>query len=528
MFGIQPYSTQPFSMTGEVRIVFDMGFLNDTAFTFAIYVSSIAGYATRPSDALPSQPFRGVLQSYSFDRSILQSDIGQFSTSGGSLVISNQDAFYDFLPIDYTIDARPVNIKLSRTDKSYDDAYTLARVTSTGWNITVDAVTIDLIDYGYKIDVPMQVQTYLGTGGLEGTADLMGKRLPLVFGFARDISPVNLIPPLLIRQVCSEQVEDIVNVYDRGAALTKGANYSTYAALVAASVPPSSYVTCKELGLFKMGSEPSGTVTADVKGINSGGYITTTADIVRWAVLNRTQLLANINLSEKTFDEVNAEQSAPIDCYLNPDDGTTVAVFVQELMTGIGGWGGFFRNGLFYVRLFKGPANLPLASFSRKDMFGGDIQKEPLPSNYRPPPWRWRIPYAKCWTVQTDLAGVVAQDHKSFVAQEYRLAEASNNAILVDHPFAQDGQPPKSFFSNLVDAQAEADRRLQLFRFAKAIYRATFPRRMLQFEIGDEIFIQHERFDLIFGRPMIIVEMRENLNFANTTSLDVVEVALYG
>ncbi|MDI4231459.1 hypothetical protein OZ411_01350 [Bradyrhizobium sp. Arg237L] len=510
----------------DLRVYFDMTMDLDASLTLKIYVSTAAGFATRPTDTPANQPFRGVLQSFKFTRSIMESDIGQFTTGKGTLVISNADAYYDFLPLSYAVDGRPITIKIGRRDRAYAEAFPLAKLTASGWNVDGDAITIDLEDFSYKLEVPAQPNVYGGTGGADGGADLTGKRKPLVLGKALNVTPVLLVPNLLIYQVHDGSVQAIDAVYDRGAQLTAGSDVASYAALVAASVSAGQYATCRALGLFKLGSSPSGTVTADVRGENTGGYIETTADIVRWALRTRTALVDPTDLDAASFDAVNAAQPAGIGYFVAPDDSLTVAALIQKLMGGIGGWGGHKLDGLFEVRIFGAPSGNPVASFARGDMLGGDIKREPLPDAYRPPRWRWRVPYARCWTVQTDLAGGVSAARKAFVAEEYRLAEASSQTILTDHPFAQDRDPVEAYFQNEADATAEAERLIALWKTTRAIYRATVPRRALRRDMGDEIGVTHPRFDLSQGRSMIVVETSISVDPA--AGVDSVEVAAYG
>jgi hypothetical protein len=528
-YSVVPFSTQAFSTTGrDVRVVFEMAFSFDVSLNFILYVATTAGFATKPSDSLPNQPFRGVLQSYSFARSILQHDIGQFTTGTGSLVIANDDAHYDFLPQNYAIDGRPINLRVGRADDPYDASFPFARLTATGWNIDTGNVSIDLVDYSYKLEVPMQPNVYGGSGGADGGADLAGKRKPMVFGAAREVPAVLLVPSLLIYQVNDGSIQAVTSVHDRGVALSAGSNYADYAALAAASITAGQYGTCLALGLFKLGSAPSGTVTADVAGDNSDGYVVTTADIVRWALRRRTSLADPGDLFVASFSDLNTAQAAPIDYWIGPQDSLTVAAFIANIMGGVGGWGGHRLDGKFAVRIFKAPTGNPVAFYSRNDMLGGDIKREPLPAAYKPPPWRWRVPYARCWTVQTDLAGSVSAAHKAFVAEPYRLAESSNASVKVDHPFAQDRDPVVAYFSNQSDAAAEALRRLNLFKATNSIYRMTLPRRALRQDMGDEIRVTHPRFDLPSGRSMIVVESRADISAAGGGALDCVEIAAYG
>lgn len=527
MYAVSPYGAIPYAATAQdMRVYFDMTMDLEASLTLKIYVSTGSGYASLPGDTLPNQPFRGVLQSFQFRRSIMQSDIGQFTTGSGRLVISNADAEYDFLPLSYAIDGRPITIKVGRRDASYDEAFTLARLTASGWNIDTDSITIDVVDFSYKLEVPMQPNVYGGTGGVDGGADLTGKRKPLCFGKPRNVSPVLLVPSLLIYQVHDGSIQAVDNVYDRGATLTAGANYASYALLAAAVVTAGQYATCLALGLLRLGSAASGTVTADVQGENTAAYIEKTADVVQWALLNRTVLVAG-DLDAGSFTTVNAAQPAPIDYFLGPDDNLTVAAFVQNLMGGIGGWGGHKLDGTFEVRVFRAPTGTSVASFNRGDMLSSDIKREPLPSAYQPPRYRWRVPYQRNWTVQTDLAGTVSATRKAFVAEPVRLASATSATIQTDHPFAQDRDPVQSYFQNLSDATAEAARLIALFKTTRAIYRMSLPRKALRRDMGDEIVVTHPRFDLSQGRSMIVTETDVNVTVGDN-SIDSVEIAAYG
>lgn len=530
MYGGNPYSALPYSASGsfyDQRAYFDMTMDVTAALTLKVYVSTAAGDATFPTDTLPNQPFRNVLQSFQFTRSIMQADIGQFTTGTGNLVFSNADANYDFLPASYAIDGRAITVKIGDRNVSYDQWFPLARVTAKTWRIKTDSIEVPLVDYSYKLEVPMQSNTYGGTGAADGGADLTGKRKPLTFGYCQNISPVLVVPASLIYQVHDGSVQAIDAVYDRGAALVFGSDAANYAALVALAVSAGQYSTCKASGLFKLGSQPAGTVTADVHGENGSGYIEKTADVVQWAVLNRTVLVAG-DLSASSFTALNASQPAPIGYFVGPDDNITVAAFVANVMSGIGGWGGHRLDGTFEVRRFEAPSGTPAASFTRADMVGADIQRESLPTAYDPPRQRWRVPYARNWTVQTDLAGTVSATRKAFVAEPYRLAQATSATILVDHPFAQDRDPVIAYFQNLPDATAEAARLIALFKTTRAIYRFPAPRRALLRDLGDVIQVTHPRFDLSQGRLMTIVETIANVQTTQGTGIDTVEIAAYG
>jgi len=219
-------------------------------------------------------------------------------------------------------------------------------------------------------------------------------------------------------------------------------------------------------------------------------------------------------------------QSAPIGYWLGPDDTATVADVVAHIMNGIGGWAGFRRDGRLEVQIFRAPTGVYEASFDRSDIFA--ITREQLPSGLSPPPWRWRVPYQRNWTVQTDLAGSVSADRKAIVTNPYRLAESASTQIQTDHPLAQDPAPVDAYYSLQSDAQAEADRRLALFKKVRGLYRMTLPRKALTLRLGAEIKVTYPRWDLSVGKTMIVVEISENLTAPQQGTIDTVEVVAYG
>ena len=529
-FGSEGFGTAPFCAAGRaVRAYFDMALDLSAELTVVLYVSNAPGYATRPDDSLRSQPFAGRLEKFSFQRSILQNNIGEFTTGAGQLVIKNTDAFYDELSQVYTIDGRPITIYIGRSDGAFDDAVLVARLTARGWLIAAGGITIDLVDFSYKLEVPLQPNVYGGTGGQDGGPDLAGKRKPLALGTLSNITPVVLVTSLLIYQVHDGSVQSIDVVYDGAAALTNAGNVASYAALVAASVTAGTFVTCVALGLFKLGQAPAQQVTADVHGENTSGFKSTTADIVRWAIATRSVLMDPEDLAVSSFDDVNATQPAPVGFYHGPDDELTVAAFCQKMMGGIGGWCGHRLDGTFEVRIFQAPSGDPVASFTRDDMLLPDIEKEPLPDAYNPPPYRWRVPYQRNWTVQTSgLLGTVSADRRAYVAEPYRLAEVATPSIQADHPFAHDRDPVEAYFANQADAQAEAQRLTELFKVTRSLYRQRVPRRGLRRDMGDVIKNTHPRHDLSFGRLMTLVEVNIDIDFTQRTKIDAVELVSYG
>jgi hypothetical protein len=291
-------------------------------------------------------------------------------------------------------------------------------------------------------------------------------------------------------------------------------------------VPSGQYATCLALGVFRLGSNPSGQVTADVQGDKTGGsFVATTAGIIRRWVTRVADIADPADLYLPSFDRLNGEQPAPVGYGLTPDDSHTIADVVADMMHGIGGWGGFRKDGLLEVQRFTAPAAQAVFDLTRVEILS--IKREALPSSLTPPPFRQRVPYDRNWTVLSNFAGVVGADRKAYLASRYRLSEASAASIRGDHPFAQDPDIRECYFLLKTDSDAEALRLLNLYRVERALYRITGPRRMLHQNIGDTVRVTFPRWDLSVGRNMIIVAVSANPQ-KQSGQIDIVEWVCYG
>jgi hypothetical protein len=136
------------------------------------------------------------------------------------------------------------------------------------------------------------------------------------------------------------------------------------------------------------------------------------------------------------------------------------------------------------------------------------------------------VPYARAFTTQTNLTTAVSAARKAFLAEAVRLGGAEDANIKVDHPFATDPEPIQAYFRDKTDADAEGQRRIDLFRTTRALYRFSVDRRGLLLDVGDVIKLTHERFDLTLGRLMVVLTLNEKVDFS--TEIETVEIVAYG
>lgn len=500
---------------------------------FRIYAAT-REFITNPSDTLSNTPFWGTVQkALRFDRSIIGGQgFGDVTAGWGELELINAEGDYDYLIGNYAIDGRRVVVKIGAAGGAYNGFRTLFDGTATDWEPQEDVLRVFLRDNAYKLEVPASPNLYGGTGGLDGTEELKGKRKPRAFGPVANVTPPALIPTELVYQVNDGPVSAITAVYDRAVVLAAAGDYTTAALLRAASIGAAGsgaaieageYATCLAAGIFRLGGSPVGTITCDCEGDAPGGlYVDSTADIVKRLIVGTAGLADPGEISQPSFDAFNADQPAPVGYWIADGSEVTVQQVVSELLTGAGGFGGFRRNGRFEIQVFKEPSGIPTARYDKIDLI--EISRERLPGDLSPTPWRFRVQWGRNWTVQTDVdgqAGVIPA-RVAFLREEVRLAEASDQRIRADRPLGKDIEPGLSFFAEEGAAEAEAQRRLALYSKASGLYRMKFRNRAFIHDIGDVVLVTYPRWDLVSGRLLRLVSISED------TDEDTVEIVGFG
>lgn len=515
-FGDHPFGHLPFAGVPDISATVQATFGVVATSDYRVYVGTREEF-TAAGDLPPRQPIEGTLANLTFKRSIIGGAgiFGPVLEGSGEITINNTDARYDIFPQQYAVDGRAIVAKIGGVSTLYRNRLVVLNGTASDLIVDDDTLRISAEDKGYRLEVPLQTSLYGGAGGADGGSDLAGKRKPRAFGYPRNCECPLVSANDLIYQVNDGPVNDIPAVYDRAVALTQGADYASYAALAAASISAGQYATCLAEGFFRLESQPDGTVTADIEGdATDSTFVSTTADVVRRILNLASDLSDPAEIYEPAFTAFAAVQSAAIGYWADHNDNSSVADALARLLRGVTGWWGFTRQGKFGIWVFSAPVGPPVWSF-RDDRESIRITRDRVPESLSPPPWRFRVAYARNETVQTDLDGSnVSAERRAFCAEPFRLATSDATlgaSIKSDHPFAQDPAPIESYFVNQSDAQTEADRLQTLFRASRALYRVTLGLQPYNLDVGDVIELQRNRYDLAAGRMMRVGEVSENM-----------------
>ena len=212
---------------------------------------------------------------------------GVVALTAAELIVSDQDNWASDLARYSTADGRDAEIRVAAvTDPRASDFGTPLRDTVMAWRGTVRRVErlagrrarVSLTDPTARLEAPLQPARYTGAGGLQGSAALADRPMPVCMGRNFNVAPVYLgnvdlgdgALPTFQSHWRAVVAHDAVRI--RGVEQTP--------TLTAPGV--SEFRDWPALGVFQIGSTPDGTVTCGVRG-EAAGYPNTVPAVI-WAL----------------------------------------------------------------------------------------------------------------------------------------------------------------------------------------------------------------------------------------------------
>jgi hypothetical protein len=487
----------------------------------ATLLYSSHGFISAAADTPARTWYDGRIANVQLARQIFgRSGVGGMTRTSGEITLVNSDGALDTLLSDYAIDGRAAKLLLGRPNEArsnYGTVFTgVVRSAIVGAEFRL-AVSdgLDRIE-----DVPVVATTYAGTGGLEGGSDLKGKHKPKVYGEVFNISPPLVDSVKLIYQLSDGAINAVPAVYDRGIALTNGGDYASQSELESVSPSAGQYRVYKAGGYFRLGATPAGLCTADVQGDASPTYINTTSDIV--ARLLSIAAIDSTGLDLTSFSRLTVDAPGAVGIWIW---GGSVRDAVEQLLAGIGAYGGFSRTGLVSVGVIKAAdaatpseyiedgyiADGYYESFtdSISDSYTeteiGEIEREPLPSVVEPAIWRANVAWQHNYTVQTDLASGVTAERRVFADKADRIAESTDLTVKSRRLWAPEYGPTGNLYATQAAADTEALRLRNLWNETRALFRVPLPPVAMSRDIGDVVTITHSRHGVSAGRDVRVL-----------------------
>lgn len=406
---------------------------------------------------------------------------GDSSIAFGEVVLVNAHGRYDAWA-DYSFNGRPIIIRAIPQDSYnepiglYKDAPIMIRGTVESLDISDAFKTIRLRihDRLADLDKPLLTTRYAGTtisagATAEGPATLKDTIKPVVYGKVSNLTPIDVNPFNLIRQVSTKACSSII-VYDGGQALTSAGDFATIAALTSATIVAGQYGTCLALGLFRLGGTPALVITADV--IATGPR--DAASIAKQMLLDFGILAGDIdNASVAALTSKNGAS-----CGLFVSDDQTAIAAIGAILKSVGGW--IVPNGLgaFTFGRLEAPSGAPAAAFNETQLRGDVKRVPPSDSNGNIPAYRVIVRYGRLPTVFTEdqIAGAVsastspaAAARRAALQQEWVESRVEDTSIQAVHLLAQE-MTFDTCLTEAADAAAEAARLFAIYKVRRDVW----------------------------------------------------------
>lgn len=422
-----------------------------------------------------------------------------------SIEAINADGYFDIFQSQRSIDGLIVQAHVGEVN-GYSRQHILA-YEALGRSISADfdRATFDIETVASLLDRSALTQTYDGNGGSSGDANLAGKRVPLCFGECFNITPDLESFANLIFRASAGAILDFTAVKDMGAPLTwDGVDHGDYASLANAVVAPGMFTKATAIGRFKLGAEPAGIVTADVRGeILFGAYSARTADILVALALSAARLDASL-INQASFGVLPTDD---IGLYLDGSVDVTVADIFDALLTPFNGWYGAQRDRRLHVGVIASPASLASSwSIDEPSVFSIDFEEFD-----EPPRYGQAVTWGRNWTPMSEAELVDYSGGAITVAEWNRLQrseesyEAVDASVLIRHKAAFKGDAVRGYFAGEAGARAAADSWLAFLKNPMRKARVKTGLNALFIAEGTTGSLQMDRLGLDAGRNATVV-----------------------
>ncbi|WP_332848719.1 hypothetical protein [Massilia sp. S19_KUP03_FR1] len=340
-------------------------------------------------------------------------------------------------------------------------------------------LAVKLRDQLQRLDTPISDRTFGGTSLMAGTL------YPSCFGECFNITPV-YDPGTDRYYVHFGPVEWIFEVRMNGMVIDE-----------------SLYTVNHAEGYFTLAVDDFGTVTCSVQGDKFGGvYRNTVAALVRriatgYGKEDGRYIDADLDLANLDAFEASHPQKAGI--YIT--DNTTVKNAIDQLASSLGAQA--IPSRLGKLRLIQiGIAGASTFDIRVHHMKNGTL--EPVTSI--PPVAAASIGYDRNWTKQDNLVTAISDANKQLFVDDYLYATTTNDDVADDYKMSTAVTAKPTLLKIKAEAQAEADRLVDLGAVPRSIYKFTGTPEMLQIVLGQQVTIYHHENSMAAGvRAQVIM-----------------------
>lgn len=422
---------------------------------------------------------------------------GRVSISLGELTLVNTDGGLNSLSGLY-MDGRKITLKRGDSEGIYGNFTTILVSNIESIAIESKLISIRLRDRAVTLDQPFTTVKYAGTNvngnGIEGTADdIKGQSKPRIFGRIALMQPILVNTGKLIYQVNGASIDNVVNVFDAGAYLTRSTDYSSQSDMEGNDPISGTWRAWPAGGCFRLGSPPFGQISVCVT--EKWDYLQCSAA----GIIQRILIEKGFTSADWVSDDFAALNQRNVGSIgLIVEDGETTASLLDRICESVGAWWGFDAFNRFRVARFEAPSGSPVATFN--DDVIEVIERQP---EAQLPIWQTTLKSDRNYAVQDkkSLAGIVSPARTNWFANESRDQKVESTTTKSQRLLAE-AKTYDSLLNGISQSQAESARRLALFSVRRDLINLTVmsPANYTSIDIGSVISVQTNRLGYQDGK----------------------------
>ena len=440
------------------------------------YISD-RGYTTSPSDTPSNTYYEPLISGGVQFTEELQID-GSTSFSSGTIELYNLSGYIDSW-LDDVWDNRSIKVYIGDITWSRSDYYKIF----DGIVAAVDSPSREVFQMTMS-DKSQRLNTTMSEVKLGGSTTNSDKLIPLLFGECYNITPLLIDSTLEKYQVHNGPIERIIEVRDNGAPVNFTADVTT--------------------GTFVLNQAATGTITCSAQGYKPVFYSNNVSELIQAIVVNYgniNQKLTTADLDTASLTTFASANMQPVGIYIT--DKANVMDVCNSLATSIGARVAFNRQGLLYlVKLdLTGAAGGTVVTADDIELWSMAITSRPTVVA------AVKVGYCKNYTVQTALAAGLPPNHAVLFGQDFITTTASDATVAANYKLFTDPVTEETQLLQTVDAVAEANRRLNLFKVQRKIVQYTGLAYLMLEKLGSFQTVKNKRFGLSAGMAGQIVSL---------------------
>lgn len=339
-------------------------------------------------------------------------------------------------------------------------------------------------------DKLQRLNTALTEAKLGGESEQRDALRPILLGQVCNMTPLQIDAGTLKYQVHNGPIDEIIEVRDKGA--------------------PVEFTVDLIAGTSILDQAPAGVVTASVRGDSTGGYRDTAAQLVKRLVTGYgkdADRFTDDDLDLASFAAFDLAHPQPMGLYAA--ERMNVLTACQMLLGSIGAQLVMSRLGkLRLIQLALPGAGAP-AVIKPEHMVDGTLQ----PTGRTDVVGAVKLGFAKNWTVQD--AGTLAnlpEVHKPLLTEEWLTTTKTDAATLATYRLNAEPTQIDTMLLTRADADAEAQRRLELWKVPRTTYEFEGVPELLQLELGQAVTVYSPRFGMAAGVAGIVISLAPDWN----------------